>query len=306
LGATRRMEGLAEAVHAVEPRSCESDLEALILEEREIRRLQPRYNTARRIHARPTWIRLPPEPKPVRGKRRLAPPRLQLRSGPAADGGHYLGPFRNSHLAETARNLARALFRLDESRRRDAADVYRERLQSAWQFLNGNTERGLAEVHSALSRATSERDHGASRRWRGLLARARAYDPQQLLLPADPRHARYAVVRPHPEGVEGFVLNKGVLVAHGVSDGSDPEAFAQELAEGSRPRTDPADVELVLRWLGAQHDAGGKEARSIPRVLHVPDDAAAATQVIRDAATAVLAEQAARCAPVIADEAAPV
>src|SRR5919204_6231329 len=228
---------------------------------------------------------------PVAGKRRFALPRLQLRGGPAADGGLYLGPFRNSHLAETARKLARALFRLDESRRRDTAGVYRERLLNAWQFLNGDTECGLAEARRGLARATSERDYGASRRWRGLLDRARAYDPQQLILPADPRHTRYAVVRPHPEGVEGFVLDKGVLVAHGISDGSDPEAFAQGLAEDSRPRTDPTDVELVLRWLGAQHDPLGKEARFSARVLHLPDNAAGSTQVICDAATAVLAEQ---------------
>jgi hypothetical protein len=300
------MEGLAEAVRVVEPRPCENDLEALILEEREIRRLQPRFNTARRMHARPTWIRLPPEPKPARGKRRLAPPRLQLRHEPAEDGGLYVGPFRNGHLAESARNLARALFQLDESRRRDPADVYRERLLNAWQFLGGDTERGLAEARNALSQATAERDHRALRLGQRVLALARSYDPQKLLLPADPRQARYAVVRPCPGGIEGFVLDRGLLLAHSVTDGNDLKSFVQELTEGSQPRTGPADVDVVLRWLGAQRDAGSGEVRSTARVVHLPDDPAAAAQVIHDAAKEILAEQAARLAPTVPDEVEPV
>src|SRR5436305_5077891 len=42
LGATRRLEGLTERVSAVDTTTCGSDLEALVLEDREIRRLHPR------------------------------------------------------------------------------------------------------------------------------------------------------------------------------------------------------------------------------------------------------------------------
>src|SRR5207237_1635451 len=60
LGVTRRLEGLVNVVQSVHSVECATDLEALILEDREIRRLQPRFNTVRQQRAPRLWIRRPP------------------------------------------------------------------------------------------------------------------------------------------------------------------------------------------------------------------------------------------------------
>ena len=83
LGVTRRLEGLVGSVEAVDSTVCATDLEALVLEDREIRRLQPRYNTARQQRTPRLWIRLPPVPAPRPGTRQPCPAtaRTQPRAG---------------------------------------------------------------------------------------------------------------------------------------------------------------------------------------------------------------------------------
>src|SRR6266852_2821175 len=78
LGTTRRLEGLVSAVQSVDSVECATDLEALILEDREIRRLQPRFPTVRQQRAPRVWIRLPPTPEGRPAQRNLALPRLEL------------------------------------------------------------------------------------------------------------------------------------------------------------------------------------------------------------------------------------
>ncbi|MDQ6674835.1 MAG: exonuclease domain-containing protein, partial [Chloroflexota bacterium] len=106
LGATRRLEGLVGSVEAVDSTVCATDLEALVLEDREIRRLQPRYNTARRQRTPRLWIRLPPLTAAARGARQPAPRRLEASLGPTTAQGEFVGPFRNETIAEQARLLA--------------------------------------------------------------------------------------------------------------------------------------------------------------------------------------------------------
>ena len=72
----------------------ETDLEALILEDREIRRLQPRFNTVRQQRTPRYWIR-----RPVWQPSR-SPPRLELSIGPGALDGDFIGPFRNQAQAQ--------------------------------------------------------------------------------------------------------------------------------------------------------------------------------------------------------------
>ncbi len=77
VGATRRLEGLVGSVQAVDTTECPTDLEALILEDREIHRLQPRFNTVRQQRPPRVWIRFPYQRTSARGVP-LAPPRLEL------------------------------------------------------------------------------------------------------------------------------------------------------------------------------------------------------------------------------------
>jgi DNA polymerase III epsilon subunit-like protein len=227
LGATRRLEGLVGSVDQVDPRQCETDLEALILEDREIRRLQPRFNTVRQQRMPRLWIRLPPlMAQPGRALRRLA--LAETRAAP----GEYVGPFRNETVAEQARSLARDVFELDRLRRADPF-AYESQLGDAWQFLHG--ARDLAE---ARARQRSTR----------LLRAVLAFDVNAALLPADPLEARLVVLRPHDAGLEAFVIDAGVCVAWRVFD--DP-LRAEDVLSLQAQRSTPDDIAVVLRWMGA-------------------------------------------------------
>jgi DNA polymerase III epsilon subunit-like protein len=279
LGATRRLEGLANAVQGVDARTCETDLEALVLEEREIRRLQPLFNTARRQRAPRTWLRLPPQPVDV-GKRARAAARLERVSGPEAGVGDYLGPFRSEAVAEQARRLARAVFELDALRRADRKR-YVEHVARAWAFLKGSGDDALAEARRQHAHAVASGDPLHMRLCEQRLRAVRDYDLAALLLPADPRHTAFAVVRPGPNGVEGFLLQAAVLTGFTTLAEDDCQAFAQGLQAQQQPRTAPDDVNVVLRWLGAQ--------RSTAHLIALPDDDRVAQHLIAAAAGAVMA-----------------
>ncbi|MBV9327349.1 MAG: hypothetical protein JO352_26705 [Chloroflexi bacterium] len=264
VGATRRLEGLVASVQVVDATECETDLEALILEDREIRRLQPRFNTVRQQRAPRVWIKWPSQRTSARG-RPLALPRLELSTGPAAGDGEFIGPFRNEALANAARQLAREVFLLDSLRRANPSG-YLMRLAEAWRFLGG--ERGTAEM---LAREKSV----------GLLRKVLAFEPAALLLPADPAQARYAVARPSPEGIEGFLLDHARLCAWTRLQDDDLFTFARRLLEPAEPRTTPDDAGVVLRWFGAQ--------RPPARLICLSDDRRAAVDAIEAAVVELLA-----------------
>jgi DNA polymerase III epsilon subunit-like protein len=259
LGPTRRLEGLVGSVEAVDTTQCQNELEALILEDREIRRLRPRFNTVRQQRTPRFWIRLPRQRVSVRG-RALAPPRLeQCSSPPEAAEGEFVGPFRNEMLAEQARLLAREVFELDTLWRERSAG-YAARLDQALRFLRGDSDAAEAR---ARSRSVQ------------LLRRVVAFNVAAMLLPADPRHARYCVMRPGPTGIEGFVLDHARLRGWAVMDDGDACGFASRLLESGEARTTADDTDVVLRWFGAQ--------RPPARVMLLPHVERAAAEAICDA-----------------------
>jgi hypothetical protein len=170
-------------------------------------------------------------------------------------------------LAEQARMLAREVFELDTLWRQRAGE-YAGRLGQAWRFLRGDSE-----VAEALSRTRST----------GMLRKVIAFDAHALLLPADPRLARYCVVRPGPKGIEGFVLDRARLRGWDVFDEGDPLAFAHGLLEVTEARTGPEDTDVVLRWFGAQ--------RPPARVVLLPDVVLAAAEAICDAVAELVQTQ---------------
>jgi hypothetical protein len=264
LGATRRLEGLVGAVHAVDTTACATDLEALVLEDREIRRLLPRFNTVRRQRTPRLWIRLPPRPELRPGKQQRAPRRLEPSTGPANHhAGEFVGPFRNMAAAENARLLARRVFDLDALRRADL-EAYEAQLALAWAFLHG--EKDLAEDQ-------------ARRRSRRLLSEVLAFDVQALLLPADPHVARYAVIRPADHGIEGFLIDRAIFRGWATLAGDDLSQFAARLLdEAAEARTKPDDGDVVVRWIGAQ--------RPPADLVWLPDDRRLAADAIEQAASA--------------------
>jgi hypothetical protein len=124
-------------------------------------------------------------------------------------------------------------------------------------------------------------DVRTARVWEQRLADIRAYDLHALVLPADPRNARYAVIRPGPKGIEGFVLDSGLLLGwHVLEEYDDVPGFAHSLLAPQPARTTRAEVDVVLRWLGAQ--------RSSARLVLLPADPVGACDAIEDAVAALL------------------
>jgi hypothetical protein len=261
LGPTRRLEGLASSVQAVEALECQTDVEALVLEDRQIRALQPRFNTQRQQRAPRLWLRLAP------GKGRRASVRVNLARGPEAGEGEYLGPFRNERAAVSSRELARAVFGVEDPR-------------LAWEFLNGSLEAALQAARARHAQAVADGDMRGAQQWWRRIVEIRDYDLGQLLLPADPLQVRYGVVRPGPNGVEGLLIDRCVLCSSCLLEDEDVSGFATALLASSEPRTTPDDVDVVLRWLGAQ--------RPPARLIYLPDDPLAAADAVEDAALAVL------------------
>ena len=100
-----------------------------------------------------------------------------------------------------------------------------------------------------------------------------------MLLPADPREASYAVVRPGPSGIEGFLIDRGVCRAWSVLHDDDVSQFAADLLAAAEPRTEPEDIDVVLRWFGAQ--------RPPALLVHLPQDPLDAADAIEAAALAL-------------------
>jgi DNA polymerase-3 subunit epsilon len=282
LAETRRLEGLADAVHSVDTDVSESELEALILEQHEIERLQPRFNLQRQLHPWRTWIRLRPAipEEAVPRRRRRARVRLELCETRGADDARYLGPFRTASVARQARDLVRAVFQLDRVRRDASSDEYASAIDDAWHFLEGDTERGLDIVRQRLALAHAAREFTAQRRWQAILNEARSYALAAVLLPAEPRQARYVVTRPGPGGVEVYLLDRGILVGRRTFVAGEAALFAAALLAEAQPLTTPSSVELVVRWMASQ--------RPTARVLVVPDDETDAVLTVHQALASVL------------------
>ncbi|MBA3415212.1 MAG: GIY-YIG nuclease family protein, partial [Chloroflexia bacterium] len=96
LGYTRKMDGLLEALAAIETVVVGNELQALLLESQLIRRYQPRYNTALRSHEQYPFIRVDIA---------TAWPRITLAKARKDDGARYFGPFRSATAARRTVDL---------------------------------------------------------------------------------------------------------------------------------------------------------------------------------------------------------
>lgn len=90
---TRKLRRLRREIRAVEWQETGSELEALLLESRLVKRHQPRFNTMLRGFRAATYIRLDwSDPFP----------RLEVTRQPRVDGADYFGPFRSQDALEAA------------------------------------------------------------------------------------------------------------------------------------------------------------------------------------------------------------
>ncbi|MBV9259646.1 MAG: GIY-YIG nuclease family protein, partial [Ktedonobacteraceae bacterium] len=101
LGYTRKMDGLLQSVKDIETIVLGSELEALLLESRLIKELQPAYNVQLRNYELYPFIKIDVQ-HPF--------PRVYAAREVAADGARYFGPFRSRRLVDLTIELIQKIF----------------------------------------------------------------------------------------------------------------------------------------------------------------------------------------------------
>jgi len=101
LGYTRKMDGLLQSVYEIETRVLGSELEALLVESRLIKELQPTYNVQLRNYEAYPFIKIDIQ-HPF--------PRIYATREVAADGARYFGPFRSRHVVDLTIELVQKIF----------------------------------------------------------------------------------------------------------------------------------------------------------------------------------------------------
>jgi DNA polymerase III subunit epsilon len=101
LGYTRKMDGLLQNVKEIETRVLGSELEALLVESRLIKELQPVYNVQLRNYELYPFIKIDVQ---------HAFPRVYATREVAADGARYFGPFRSRRMVDITIELIQKIF----------------------------------------------------------------------------------------------------------------------------------------------------------------------------------------------------
>ena len=241
----RKVGRLVEEVAEVRVRETQSELYALILEAREIKRLLPRYNSAGRDEKASWFIRLDlNEPYPV-------PERVSAKD--AEEGVVHLGPYRSAGVLDTCIEALGRIFPLRRCSGEDDVcfygqmgrcapcagmdeDDYRRRvIDEVVALLRGEGgEEHLTALIRERERLASGLEFEAAARLRDLIAGIERIRLARAVVSAE---GVQAVVAPstEPGVVEVFVLSEGRLVAH---RGFDPRdltglsGFAEEVLAG--------------------------------------------------------------------------
>lgn len=257
---------LVEEVAEVRVTETGSELMALVLEAREIRRLLPRYNSAGRGDRASWFIRLDgnePYPVPVR-----------VAGGEAEDGVVFLGPYRSASILDTCIEALGRIFPLRRCTGESPpcfygqmgrcgpclgmdADEYRLRvLDEITALMRGEGgEAHLAALVRERERLAGELEFEAAARLRDLISGIERIRLTRAVVDAEGTHALVAPST-EPGIIEVFVIAAGRLVAHQGFEAGDAagisrfasEALASEAA-GLPPGEGADDARVVAAYL---------------------------------------------------------
>ena len=173
LGYTRKMDGLLQSVKEIETRVLGSELEALLVESRLIKELQPVYNVQLRNYELYPFIKIDVQ---------HTFPRVYATREVAADGARYFGPFRSRRMVDLTIELLQKIFPLRTCTRslppvakasdpclrfhlgRCAApcqgnsdiEAYQQVIQEVCAFLGGESEDLLARLRRQMLDASQQ------------------------------------------------------------------------------------------------------------------------------------------------------
>jgi DNA polymerase III subunit epsilon len=276
----RKIGRLVEEVAEVRVRETESELHALILEAREIKRLLPRYNSAGRDDRGGWFIRLDTnEPYPL-------PERVPTNE--AGEGAVHLGPYRSAGVLDACIEALGRIFPLKRCSGQggvcfygqmgrcapcigmDEDDYRRLVVDEVVALLRGEGgEEHLAALVRERQRLARELEFEAAARLRDLIAGIERIRLTRAVVSAEDVQAVVAAST-EPGVVEVFALSEGRLVAHrgfGVGDRAGLSEFAEEvLARCEQEEPDPDGTgEPEFETQGAK--PGGARASDEARVV---------------------------------------
>ncbi|MBI3909614.1 MAG: GIY-YIG nuclease family protein [Armatimonadetes bacterium] len=196
--ATRKLRRLRSELAGVDWQVTTSEIEALLLESRLIKRHQPRFNALLRVFSPRPYLRVDAA-DPF--------PRLEVTRAPTPDGARYFGPFGNAEALDTAaRALSDALglrtcampghrlpgtspcYRLDlglclaPCARREAAALYPRAVTRAIAAIRGRDRGALRALVSRMQRAAERLDFEQARLLRDGIAELQAGIGQEATL----------------------------------------------------------------------------------------------------------------------------
>ena len=264
----RKVGRLVEEVAEVSVRETESELHALILEAREIKRLLPRYNSVGRDDKASWFIRLDlGEPYPV-------PERVS--TNPSESGLIHLGPYRSAGVLDTCIEALGRIFPLKRCSGDGEICFYgqmgrcapclgmgeqeyrREVVDEVVALLRGEGgEEHLRALVRERERLAANLEFEAAARLRDLISGIERIRLSRTVVDAE---GVQAVVAPstEPDVIEVFILCAGRLVAHRGFEQGDAsglarfaeEALARPQENGSRPEKEGSnEARIVAAYL---------------------------------------------------------
>jgi DNA polymerase-3 subunit epsilon len=317
LGYTRKMDGLLQSVREIETRVLGSELEALLVESRLIKQLQPRYNVQLRNYEHYPFIKVDVS---------HAYPRVYATREVAADGARYFGPFRSGRIVDATIELLHRVFAVRTCTRAlppDAAPsepclryhlkrcpapcrgalgerelaAYRSAVEEMCAFLGGERDDLIDRLRRQMFAAAAQQDFERAARLRDALR-----DADQVLLgqrlvsgAVDANNLLIAYPSAREGHAELFVVRHGRLIDQR-RVAAEPDALCGALREqldlarslGRPPdrvgRAEVDQINIIARWI---HHHSAEESRSFFRLPRDLADTAACDAFADDVSGAI-------------------
>ncbi len=319
LGYTRKMDGLLQAVRAIETRVLGSELEALLVESTLIKQLQPRYNVQLRNYEQYPFIKVDVQ---------HAYPRFYATREVAADGARYFGPFRSGRVVDAALDLIEKVFPLRTCVKglpptappsepclryhvkrcpapcrgvleAEAEAAYRHAVEEACAFLGGERDDLLDRLRRQMFEAAARQDFERAARLRNAVRDADAVLLGQRLVTGAVEANNLLIAYPSAEvgSLELFLVRHGRLaalrrVAHEeiVVAAELQSLVAEAAALGTPParvgRAEVDQINIIARWIHHHSDEHERAFFSLPRDLADAEEVEAfVTRVLAGIAT---------------------
>ncbi|HKT40128.1 MAG TPA: exonuclease domain-containing protein, partial [Ktedonobacterales bacterium] len=319
LGYTRKMDGLLQSVQQIETRVLGSELEALLVESRLIKELQPRYNVQLRNYELYPFIKVDIQ-HPY--------PRFYATRDVSADGARYFGPFRSTRIVTATLELIHKVFPLRTCTRGlppttkpsdpclryhlkrcagpcrgelsdEAAEAYRAAVTEACAFLGGERADLIDRLKREMFEAAARQDFERAARLRDALKDADQVLLGQRLVTGAVEANNLLIVYPsaEPDRLEVFLIRHGRLLAQR-RIGQDGELIRDELralvseaaALGAPPsrvgRAEVDQINIIARWISHHSE---DDARAFFRLPHELDDQTVVEAFIAQVTETVLA-----------------